>query len=228
MVGSSSSFSCFSLVSLFDAYLRRSFSAAGLSSQTQTLGDEHATTIHFWAPPKSTSKPSLLLLHGFGPAAPWQWRRQVAALSPHFDLCVPDLLFFGGSSTASPERSEAFQAACVARLMEIRGVRRYSVMGTSYGGFVAYRMAAAAGEGRAVERVVIASSAVNLVREDSEGLLRRGKAERVEDLMLPASAAQLRALLGLALLKAPALAPNFLLNDFIDVRQRSSLPRLFH
>ncbi|MCD7449893.1 hypothetical protein HAX54_002196 [Datura stramonium] len=33
------------------------------------------TTIHFWGP-KSSIKPSLILIHGFGPHGVWQWRPQ--------------------------------------------------------------------------------------------------------------------------------------------------------
>lgn len=89
-------------------------------------------------------------------------------------------------------------------------------MGTSYGGFVGYRLAEMLGRER-VGKVVVASSALNMVREDNERLLQRAKAERVEDLMLPTSAPQLRVLLGLALFRPPPVAPTFLLNDIIRV-----------
>ncbi|XP_057957763.1 uncharacterized protein LOC131150806 isoform X2 [Malania oleifera] len=202
--------------SLFNSYLRRSFGAAGLSSQTIPIDDQ--TTIHFWGPkpdsPRANpTKPALVLIHGFGPAALWQWRPQAAALSPHFDLYVPDLVFFGESTTASAERTERFQAACVGKLMERVGVEKYSVAGTSYGGFVAYRMAEMWGE--RVEKVVVASSGVNMVRGDGEKLLRRAAAETVEEFLLPQTAEQLRVLLGLALFKRPAVLPSFLLTDFI-------------
>ncbi|KAI8572985.1 hypothetical protein RHMOL_Rhmol01G0243800 [Rhododendron molle] len=212
-------FSFLSIVSLYGTYLRRSLSAAGLSSQTIDI--DHETTLHFWGPKPppdaataNPSKPSLVLIHGFGPDAIWQWRQQASFFAREFSVYVPSLVFFGDSSTKSAERSEVFQAVSVGKLMERLGVKRYSVVGTSYGGFVAYRMAAMWPE--RVEKVVIASSGVNLRYRDNVELVRdRARVEKVEEVLLPGTAAQLRVLLGLAFSKRRVSVPDFLLNDVI-------------
>ncbi|XP_057776407.1 uncharacterized protein LOC130995229 isoform X2 [Salvia miltiorrhiza] len=201
---------CLSFVSIYGSFLRRCLAAAGLSSQSVDI--DSATTISFWGPAAST-KPPLVLIHGFGPHGVWQWRPQISFFSRQFSVYVPDLLFFGGSSTESADRSEIFQAASVAKLMEKLGISRYSVVGTSYGGLVAYRMAAMWPE--RVEKVVIASSAANMRRRDHVELLKRAKLEKVEDLLLPSSASQLRKLFGLSVFRR-LLMPDFILNDFID------------
>ena len=72
----------------------------------------------------------------------WQWGDIIRHLTPFFNVYVPDLLFFGGSYTTRPERSESFQAQCVMRVMEANSVQRLYLVGISYGGFVAYSMAA--------------------------------------------------------------------------------------
>ncbi|KAG5566140.1 hypothetical protein RHGRI_001915 [Rhododendron griersonianum] len=199
-------FSFLSIVSLYGTYLRRGLSAVGLSSQTIDI--DHETTLHFWGPkppPDATatanpSKPSLVLIHGFGPDAVWQWRQQASFFAREFSVYVPSLVFFGDSTTKSAERSELFQAVSVGKLMERLGVKRYSVVGTSYGGFVAYRMAEMWPE--RVEKVVIASSGVNLRYRDNVELVRdRARVEKVEEVLLPGTAAQLRVLLGLAFTK---------------------------
>lgn len=115
--------------------------------------------------------------------------------------------------TKSSDRSEIFQAVCVGKLLEILGVERFSVMGTSYGGFVAYNMALMWPE--KVDKVVIASSALNMTRRDNIELMNKVKVEKIEDLMLPETAAQLRALTALAMFKTPAFLPDFILNDFL-------------
>ncbi|KAK4422181.1 hypothetical protein Salat_1800400 [Sesamum alatum] len=204
--------SCLSFVALYGSFLRRCLASAGLSSQTVDIDGD--TTIHFWGPPTATSKPSLILIHGFGPHGVWQWRPQISFFAREFDVYVPDLVFFGDSFTKSADRSEIFQAASVAKLLEKLGIRRYSVVGTSYGGFVAYRMAAMWPE--RVEKVVIASSGVNMTRRDNQELLKRAKMEQIEELMLPSSAAQLRRLIGLSIFRRPYYMPDFFLNDFID------------
>ncbi|KAL8063105.1 hypothetical protein ABFX02_01G006200 [Erythranthe guttata] len=203
--------SCFSIVCLLSNFLRRSATAAGLSSQTVEIDGE--TTIHFWGPTAATSKPNLVLIHGFGPPSLWQWRQQISFFAGEFDVYVPDLLFFGDSFTNSTDRSEVFQATCLAKLLENLQIHRYSVVGTSYGGFVAYLMAAASPE--KVEKVVIASSAVNMRRSDNDRLMKKAKVDKIEDLMLPTTASGLRTLLDLVLFRRPYM-PEFLLNDFLD------------
>lgn len=200
-------------VAFYNNYLRRCFTASGLSPQAVDVDNE--TTIHFWGPSKNTQKSSLVLIHGYGPVALWQWRKQVQFFSPKFNVYVPDLLFFGGSTTKSPERSEIFQAVSVVKLLEKLGVERFSVMGTSYGGFVAYHIARMWPE--RVEKVVIASSGVNMRRRHNEELVKRAKLEKIDDLMLPATTNQFRALMSLAVFKRHNMVPDFLLNDVINV-----------
>ncbi|XP_058079075.1 uncharacterized protein LOC131227315 isoform X3 [Magnolia sinica] len=202
----------FSLVSLYSYYLRRIFRSSGLYPQTIQIDPQ--TTIHCWLPTKSgfPSKPPLVLIHGFGPSAIWQWRSQVQSLSRHFSLYVPDLVFFGGSSTSSPERSEVFQAASVAKMLEKLGVEQFSVVGTSYGGFVAYNLGRICGE--KVEKVVIASSGVSRRRRDNVELLEKAGAEKISDLMLPSTAKDLRTLLRLSVNRRLHI-PDCLLNDVI-------------
>ncbi|KAK9076871.1 hypothetical protein SSX86_005205 [Deinandra increscens subsp. villosa] len=214
--------SCLSFVSLYGSFLRRSLTASGLSSQSIDVDSD--TTIHFWGPKSPPAddqqrKPPLLLIHGFGPQGVWQWRQQVSFLTPHFELYIPDLVFFGESTTKSSERSEIFQAEAIGKLMEKVGVRNYSVVGTSYGGFVAYRMAEMWPE--RVEKVVLASSGVNLKPKDNGELLKRAKVEKIEELMLPETAGQLRTLLRLAATNR-VYVPDFFLNDFVDKLYREN------
>ncbi|KAL8501913.1 hypothetical protein ACS0TY_021146 [Phlomoides rotata] len=203
--------SCLSIVSLCSRFLRRSVTAAGLSAQAVDIDGN--TTIHFWGPSAPTSKPKLVLIHGFGPPSIWQWRTQASFFAGEFDLYLPELIFFGDSFTKSPERSEIFQATCVVKFLEKLGISRYSVVGTSYGGFVAYRMAEMWPE--RVEKVVIASSAVNMRRSDNERLLKKANVAKIEDLLMPVTAKQLRTLIGFVISRRPYI-PDFVLNDFQD------------
>ncbi|GJN34088.1 hypothetical protein PR202_gb22726 [Eleusine coracana subsp. coracana] len=88
---------------------------------------------------------SVVLLHGFAGDGIMTWMFQVGALAKDYDVYVPDLLFFGGSTPlpAASDRSPAFQAECVVAALRRLGVERCAVVGFSYGGFVAFRMAEA-------------------------------------------------------------------------------------
>lgn len=115
---------------------------------------EKGTVIHVWLPArpsgfflcgtdarkKRPKQPSILLLHGFGGSAIFQWLHQVPALlGAGYAVYMPDLVFFGGSFSSDRRRSLDFQALCMARLMETLGVAKYTVNGISYGGLVAYK-----------------------------------------------------------------------------------------
>ncbi|BAT78035.1 uncharacterized protein HKW66_Vig0097540 [Vigna angularis] len=204
--------SSFNFACMYNKYIRRCFTGAGLWSQALALDDE--TTMHFWGPRNKTAqKPSLVLIHGFGPVATWQWRRQVKSLAPHFNLYVPDLVFFGGSTTVSSERSEVFQAKSVGKLLDKLEVETLHVVGTSYGGLVAYNLAKMLGEGR-VKKVVIASSGVNMTARSNLEMLRSSKLNNIDDLMFPSSPHHLRQLMSLSIYKPPHV-PDFVLSIFI-------------
>ncbi|KAM0953047.1 putative triacylglycerol lipase [Dioscorea sansibarensis] len=205
------------VVSFIECLLRRCLLLTGLRPRSIQIDSD--TTLHCWlskslSVPKPNSKPVLLLIHGFGPLSTWQWHSQIRPLSRHFDLVIPDLIFFGGSSTRSAARSEAFQAESLARLMDtiLSPGRRFDVVGTSYGGFVAYHMARSCGPEK-VRKVVIASSDLLKREADDRALAERGGVNHVSDLMLPKGTAEIRRLVALAVYKPPRFMPEFLLRD---------------
>jgi pimeloyl-ACP methyl ester carboxylesterase len=173
--------------------------------------------MHCWVPKtRKESKPNLLLIHGFGANALWQWGDVIRLMVPHFNVYVPDLLFFGDSYTTQPDRSESFQARCVMRVMEANRVGKVSLVGLSYGGFVAYSLAAQfRGE---VERVVICCAGVCLEEKDvGEGMFRVSDLEEVGRILLPQTAEKMRELMSYTFVKPPKIVPSCLLQDFIDV-----------
>lgn len=68
-----------------------------------------------------------------------------------------------------------------------------------------------------VQKVVIASCAVNMKKKDKEELLKRANVEKIEDLLLPATAAQLRTLLSLSTFRRLPYLPDFMFNDLLEV-----------
>lgn len=99
---------CFSYAATRDQCFRFSFSMSGLKSVTVDLGD--GTVMHCWVPKRlKTTKPNLVLIHGVGANAMWQFNDFISPLIAHFNVFVPDLIFFGDSFTTRPDRSETFQ-----------------------------------------------------------------------------------------------------------------------
>lgn len=207
--------SCFSYVSSRNKCYQYSFSRAGLRSSTSDLGD--GTVVHCWIPQSHIdTKPTLLLLHGIGANAMWQWDRFIDRFIPRFNVYVPDLIFFGDSYTTRPDRSESFQASCVMKAMDGYGVRTMTVAGLSYGGFVAYSLAAQFKE--RVDRVVLICAGVALEEKDSEdGMFKVKSPEEAAAVLFPQSPSMLRRLLQLSFYKPPIWIPSCFAMDYIHV-----------
>ncbi|MFQ6639754.1 hypothetical protein Gotur_016725 [Gossypium turneri] len=207
---------CFSLTAVRNRCYKSSFLKAGLRSTITDLQD--GTIMHCWVPKThNDSKPNLLLIHGLGANTMWQWSDTIRKMIPFFNIFVPDLVFFGDSYTTRPERSESFQAQCVMRVMEANSVKKLSLVGLSYGGFVGYSLAAQFSE--AVERVVICCAGVCMEEKDlKEGVFKVSDLEEAADILVPQTPEKLRELLGFAMFKPPpsTLVPSCLLADFID------------
>ncbi|XP_062149399.1 uncharacterized protein LOC133858004 isoform X1 [Alnus glutinosa] len=209
---------CFNFAAARDWLYRQAFSRAGLRSTTTDLGE--GTVMHCWVPKAhSPSKPNLLLIHGIGANAMWQWADFISPLIPHFNLYVPDLVFYGDSYTVRPERSEAFQARCVMGVMEAQGVliKTMSVAGISYGGFVAYSMAAQFRD--RVERVVLCCAGVCMEEKDmEEGLFQVKSVDEAVSILLPQTPEMVKQLMRLTFVKANYKGiPSCFLSDFIDM-----------
>ncbi|KAG6775382.1 hypothetical protein POTOM_018831 [Populus tomentosa] len=206
---------CFSFVAAQDSYYRYCFKRAGLKSSTTNLGD--GTIMHCWIPKMhNPSIPTLLLIHGFGANAMWQFHGLIPHFMSTFNVYVPDLLFFGESYTTRAERSESFQAQCVMRLMEAQNVAKMDVFGLSYGGFVAYSMAAQFKE--RVGRVALGCAGVCFEEKD-EGSIKVFKvttAEEAVSILLPQTPEKAREMVRLSFYKPPPSMPSCFLWDFIE------------
>jgi pimeloyl-ACP methyl ester carboxylesterase len=83
----------------------------------------------------SNNKPYLLLLHGMGANGRSNWYNQIASLSKHFNVIMPDLIYFGESFSNSKNFSVEFQAKQLYEAIEKLGIKqKINVMGFSYGG----------------------------------------------------------------------------------------------
>jgi pimeloyl-ACP methyl ester carboxylesterase len=83
-------------------------------------------------------KPYLLLLHGMGVDGRTNWYSQLKQLSKHYNLIVPDLIYFGGSKSKKKDYSVEFQAEQIHEMLEKLVIEStVHVMGFSYGGLTA-------------------------------------------------------------------------------------------
>lgn len=207
---------CFSFTSSRDSCYKYSFEKAGLKSVTTNLGD--GTTMHCWAPKKAKeNKANLVLLHGLGANAMWQWDYFINPLIPKFNVYVPDLVFFGESYTTRSDRTESFQAQCVMKMMINEFcVKKMSVCGVSYGGFVAYSMAAQFPDD--VQKLVLICSGVCAEEKDMiDGMFKVSSVEDAAAILLPQTPRKLKELMKLSFYKPAKFMPSCFLTDYIQV-----------
>jgi pimeloyl-ACP methyl ester carboxylesterase len=196
----------FSFTSWKDWWLPLYFFYSGISSQLIQL--DEFTQMHCWVPrEKSPDKQTLVLIHGYGANAMWQWHQQIRPLLLHFNLYVPDIVFFGKSYSTGSERSEFFQAESVMKLMKHLGVSRFDLGGISYGGFVAYRLAHLYPE--IVQKVIIISSGVCMMPRDYDW-------RTMTEILLPQNPDNFRALMKISMHRPPRMIPSFIFQDVID------------
>ncbi|KAH7567748.1 hypothetical protein JRO89_XS07G0138500 [Xanthoceras sorbifolium] len=207
--------SCFSFTEVKNRCLQSCFTKSGLRSTVTDLKD--GTVMHCWVPKtRNLSKPDLLLIHGLGANALWQWSNILPHIINYFNVYVPDLVFFGDSYTTRPERSESFQAQCLMKVMEVNSVKKMSLVGLSYGGFVGYSMAVQFKDN--IERVVICSAGVCMEEKDlRDGMFPVSDLEEASRILVPQSPEKLKDLVRYSFFKPPPLCllPSFLLADFI-------------
>ncbi|KHN26751.1 Monoacylglycerol lipase ABHD6 [Glycine soja] len=146
----------------------------------------------------------------------WQYGEHIRLFMGHFNVYVPDLVFFGESFTLRAERSEYFQAECMVKMMEAHGVHKMSLVGISYGGFVGYRVAAHFPE--VVEKIVLCCAGVCLEEVDMEnGLFRVSNLDEASSILLPQTPDKLRELMKLSFVRPARGVPTWFLQDFIQV-----------
>ncbi|OMP06861.1 Alpha/beta hydrolase-1 [Corchorus olitorius] len=207
---------CFSFTASRDWFYKQSFSNAGLRSVATDLGE--GTVMHCWVPKiQNAARPNLLLLHGFGANAMWQYGEHLRHFTPRFNVYVPDLVFFGESYTARTDRSESFQAQCVMKMMEKHGALRMNLVGISYGGFVGYSMAAQFPD--RLDKLVLCCTGVCLEEKDlEEGFFNVANLDEAISILLPRSPEKLRELMSFSFVKPQARwVPSYFLTDFIDI-----------
>uniref|UniRef100_A0A7N0TNQ8 AB hydrolase-1 domain-containing protein n=1 Tax=Kalanchoe fedtschenkoi TaxID=63787 RepID=A0A7N0TNQ8_KALFE len=193
------------------------------------------TTMNFWVPVETLknkkasvpqpNKPVVVLVHGFAAEGIVTWQFQVASLTKDYSVYIPDLLFFGASITDSPDRSPDFQAQCLAAGLRKLGVESCTVVGFSYGGMVAFKMAEMYPD--LVKNMVISGSILAMTDSISHATMTRLGFSSSSDLLLPKSVDGCKALLSVAVYKK-LWFPNRLFKDFLEVmfnnrKERSEL-----
>ncbi|KAK8671604.1 hypothetical protein V6N13_038194 [Hibiscus sabdariffa] len=154
-----------SFFKIYKFFLHWVLKLAGISPQKIEI--EPGTILNFWVPTETTStaagksqKPTVVFLHGFAFDGILSWHIQVLALAKDYSVYVPDLIFFGDSTTDRTERSVGFQAEYIVKGLRKLGVGKCILVGFSYGGMVGFKMVEVYLE--LVESILVTGSVITL------------------------------------------------------------------
>lgn len=200
---------------------------AGLRPTTVEI--DPGTVMSFWVPKtnqyineikktkkkkKKKDKPSVVLVHGFAAEGIVTWQFQLGALTNKYDVYVPDLLYFGGSKSSGSERSPEFQAQCLASALARLGVARCAVVGFSYGGMVAFKLAEMWPE--LVSHLVVSGATIAFTDSINEAMLGRLGFASLAEFLLPESVEGVKDLFTVATYKKLWL-PRCLYRHYLQV-----------
>ncbi len=165
--------------------------------------------VHHWV---AGTGPTVILIHGFGGNGLYTWWTQAKKLSKTHRVIIPDLLWFG-HSTSDAEPSLDAQAEAIDALVQhlVPKDEQVHVAGISYGGLVALRYGSLAPE-RQAKLVMVDSPGPLFTRQDELDMLKRYQVETAEELFVPTSPERVGSLVRLAYHKPPPL-PAWLLRD---------------
>ncbi|KAJ1284464.1 hypothetical protein BS78_03G206300 [Paspalum vaginatum] len=207
---------------------------AGLRQHTVDV-DGAGTVIAFWLPKDKITaaaeatvkqlpapaadetnkdRSAVVLVHGFNADGIVTWQFQMGALAKHYDVYVPDLLYFGGTTSPSANRSPGFQADCLAKALRKLGVGTCTVVGFSYGGMVSFKLAEAHPD--LVRSLVVSGAVPALIDSISETTLERIGVKSSAELLLPESVKGIEALLSIVTYRK-LWFPDRLHRDYLEV-----------
>ncbi len=201
----------FSLIScstykIAERHLNRKMEKAQLEQTTFT--NSESDTIEFWDS-GDTSKPAMLLVHGFGATTKYQWFKQVKMLSRDYRVIAPNLNYFGNSVPAEPNYTVAGQVKLLETLLEHLDVDTMTIFGVSYGGLVSIEYAKLHPD--RIEKMLLFDSPIKFAdSSDIEAVKTYFNAPSVEELFVPSDPKGLNKLMYLATGKKSRIPGGFL------------------
>ncbi|MBA0688064.1 hypothetical protein Goari_005872, partial [Gossypium aridum] len=199
------------LLKIYKFFLHGVLKLAGISPKKIEI--EPGTVVNFCVPTQTTTKPAVVFLHGFAFDGILTWQFQALALANRYSVYVPDFVFFGNSITDKSERSVEFQAECIAKGLKKLGVQKCTLVGSSYGGMVGFKMAEIYPE--LVHSLVVTCSPMALTDSISKARLHRLGFNSWPDYLLPDSVKGVETLIQLASHSFPKL-PNVIYKEILE------------
>lgn len=131
----------------------------------------------------NTEKPVLLLIHGFGAEAKYQWFEQIELLETKYRLLMPNLLYFGNTKTEERYKVQD-QVMYVKDLLDFLDIQSCTILAASYGGLVGMEFTRQFPD--RVNRITILGAPVKFIYDsDQKRVKDLFQINRIHDLFIP-------------------------------------------
>ena len=176
------------------------FVRAGVTEHFAELED---ATVHYWLG-GNREAPPLLLIPPLNHDGMTHYYRNIIGLSKEHRIVLPDLVWFGDSTSDKEDYTIDFQARVLLQLMDHLELEHAPAVGVCYGGTVAYRVAEL--EPNRINKLVIAGDpVVAFTSADREEVCQRVGVKDSTELLFPETPEDLRHLIKLAWYDPPPL-----------------------
>ncbi len=176
--------------------LGRKFRHAGLKEEIISLENGDINCWH------GGSGIPFVMVHGFGGDAMFNWYEQMDSFPKDYYLVTPDLVYFGASTSKKDEYSIDFQAKTIIQLMDRLGIKKFHLMGISYGGMISLKIATDFPE-RVLKLVIVDSPGTVATKEDEQKILDMFGAKSSAEIFVPDTPKDLPRLMNIAYYKTP-------------------------
>jgi pimeloyl-ACP methyl ester carboxylesterase len=172
----------FDISAIAKKYIWAQFTTHGFKNQVIELG---AYQIQYWD--SNSEKEIMLILHGFGVQAEFQWYPQIAVLAQKYRVIMPNLLYFGDTKPIHQPRFELQdQVLMIQTFINFLTLDPFIIAGISYGGLISmeyYRQ----NRDRIQKMILIDAPVKYLNQEDLKAICKRYEVDSIMEFFAPKS-----------------------------------------
>ncbi|MEX1190569.1 MAG: alpha/beta hydrolase [Brumimicrobium sp.] len=202
--------SCNKTVKKFDNRLANKYINRGFSSNKI---EKNGHSIFYWDNKKENS-PVVVFIHGFGGDGKISWEKQAKDFNDDYRVIVPDLLWFG-NSTSTKTPSLSMQIDAISTLLKELSVQNANLVGISYGGFISLGFAYKY-PNRLNSVTIVDSPGSVITDEEIDSFCKSVGADNTVDAFVPENADEVKRLLNFSFHKPPKL-PSFIREQTIGI-----------
>ena len=195
---------CKNIVQSYDSRLVDQFLSDGYIGKTINSSKEN---IHYFDN-QNEDKPIVIFVHGFGGDGKLSWRNQAKEFQADYRVIIPDLLWFGQSSSSQKPALDA-QIEMIKKIVETEKLSKIHLVGISYGGFISLGFAYKYPKYLS-SLTIVDSPGAAMSNEEITEFCKRVGADSVQDAFIPETGEEVKRMMNFVFHRPPPLTTSLL------------------